>query len=216
LKSIIFNESSHLISADIKTLLKSILSVTYRWRKMVLTIRFWFKVDWNIMHNIFNLRDTEVIICIILVLVKVSRCPHPLYRYWIEYKGIVSYNRETTVNFEPKSYCQYHLSSSVRNWQNTFQQCFDICRDKMRWFVKDYWFHQCLSPLTLSGRIPLRPGVTSVQHYVIKFVSESRHVGCFLRVPRFSPPIKLTPWYNWNIVESGVKHHYYNPKHVQV
>ena len=29
-------------------------------------------------------------------------------------------------------------------------------------------------------------------------------VGNFLRFP---PPIKLTPRYNWNIVESGVKHH---------
>jgi hypothetical protein len=44
-----------------------------------------------------------------------------------------------------------------------------------------------------------------VQHYVIKFVSDLRQVGGFLRTLRFPPPIKLT--YNWNIVESGVKHH---------
>jgi hypothetical protein len=31
-----------------------------------------------------------------------------------------------------------------------------------------------------------------VQHYVIKFVSDLRHVGGFLRVLRFPPPIKLT------------------------
>jgi hypothetical protein len=31
-----------------------------------------------------------------------------------------------------------------------------------------------------------------VQHYVIKFVSDLRHFGGFLRVPRFRPPIKLT------------------------
>ena len=31
-----------------------------------------------------------------------------------------------------------------------------------------------------------------VQHYVIKFVSDLRQVGGFLRVPRFPPPIKLT------------------------
>ena len=33
--------------------------------------------------------------------------------------------------------------------------------------------------------------VYSIQHYVIKFVSDLRYVGGFLRVLRF-PPIKLT------------------------
>ena len=37
-----------------------------------------------------------------------------------------------------------------------------------------------------------------------------RQVGGFLRVLWFPPPIKLTPRYNWNIVESGVKHHQTN------
>ena len=38
-----------------------------------------------------------------------------------------------------------------------------------------------------------------------------RQVGGFLRILRFPPPIKLnTPRYNWNIVESGVKHHQTN------
>jgi hypothetical protein len=32
----------------------------------------------------------------------------------------------------------------------------------------------------------------SIQHYVIKFVSDLRHVGGFLLVLRFPPPIKLT------------------------
>jgi hypothetical protein len=31
-----------------------------------------------------------------------------------------------------------------------------------------------------------------IQHYVIKFVSDLRQVGGFLRIPRFPPPIKLT------------------------
>ena len=34
--------------------------------------------------------------------------------------------------------------------------------------------------------------VYSIQHHVIKFVSELRQVGGFLRVLRFPPPIKLT------------------------
>jgi hypothetical protein len=37
--------------------------------------------------------------------------------------------------------------------------------------------------------------VYSIQHYVIKFVSDLRQVGGFLRVLRFHPPIKLTEQY---------------------
>ena len=46
-----------------------------------------------------------------------------------------------------------------------------------------------------------------VQHYVIKLVGDLRQADGFLLVLRFPPPIKLPPRYNWNIVESGVKHH---------
>jgi hypothetical protein len=38
----------------------------------------------------------------------------------------------------------------------------------------------------------LNQGGRGVQHYMIKFVSDLRHVGGFLRVLRFPPPIKLT------------------------
>jgi hypothetical protein len=47
----------------------------------------------------------------------------------------------------------------------------------------------------------------NVQHYVINFVSDLQQVGGFLEVLRFSPPTNRLPWYNWNIVESGTKHH---------
>ena len=40
-----------------------------------------------------------------------------------------------------------------------------------------------------------------VQHYAIKFVRDLRKVGGFLRV------LRCPPRYNWNIVESGFKHH---------
>ena len=46
-----------------------------------------------------------------------------------------------------------------------------------------------------------------VQHYVIKFVSDLRQFGGFLRVLQFLPPINLTAKIYWNIVESGVKYH---------
>jgi hypothetical protein len=39
---------------------------------------------------------------------------------------------------------------------------------------------------------PAHGEVYSIQHYVIKFVSDLWQVGGFLRVLWFSPPIKLT------------------------
>ena len=39
---------------------------------------------------------------------------------------------------------------------------------------------------------PVHEEVYLIQHYVIKFVSDLRQVGVFLRVIRFPPPIKLT------------------------
>jgi hypothetical protein len=39
---------------------------------------------------------------------------------------------------------------------------------------------------------PVHDEVYSIQHYVIKFVSDVRQDGRFLRVVRFPPPIKLT------------------------
>jgi hypothetical protein len=49
--------------------------------------------------------------------------------------------------------------------------------------------------------------VYSMQHYLIKFVSDSWQIGGFRRILRFPPPIKQTPRYIWNMVESDVKHH---------
>jgi hypothetical protein len=46
------------------------------------------------------------------------------------------------------------------------------------------YHHWCCEFESRSGR--------SVQHYVIKFVSDLRQVGGLLRVLRFPPPIKLT------------------------
>jgi hypothetical protein len=39
---------------------------------------------------------------------------------------------------------------------------------------------------------PVYDEVYSIQHYMIKFVSDLRQVSGFLRVLRFPPPIKLT------------------------
>jgi hypothetical protein len=39
---------------------------------------------------------------------------------------------------------------------------------------------------------PVHGEVYSIQHYVIKFVSDLRQIGGFLRALQFPPPIKLT------------------------
>jgi hypothetical protein len=39
---------------------------------------------------------------------------------------------------------------------------------------------------------PVHDEVYSIQHYVIKFVSDLRQVGGYLRVLKCPPPIKLT------------------------
>ena len=50
--------------------------------------------------------------------------------------------------------------------------------------------------------------VCSIQHYVIKFVSDLRQVDGFLRVRQQK---NWPQRYNWNIVESWAKHHKPNP-----
>ena len=66
-------------------------------------------------------------------------------------------------------------------------------------WIYNYLCNQCLSNL-------IHGWVYSMQYYAIKFVSYLQQVGGFL-----PPPIELTARYNWNIVESGVKHHNPNP-----
>jgi hypothetical protein len=47
---------------------------------------------------------------------------------------------------------------------------------------------------------PAHGEVSSIQHCVIKFVSDLRQVGCFLRVLRFSPPIRVHTDTHYQIV----------------
>jgi hypothetical protein len=53
---------------------------------------------------------------------------------------------------------------------------------------------QTLSLYCLHGKEALLFSIYSIQHYVIKFVSDLWQVSGFLRVLRFPPPIKLTAW----------------------
>ena len=78
-------------------------------------------------------------------------------------------------------------------------------------WIYSYLCNQCISPLTLWGRIPFRRCVldTTLCEKVTMTCCSS---GGFLVVLR-CPPLNKT-WqsrYSWNIVESGVKHHNSNP-----
>jgi hypothetical protein len=66
--------------------------------------------------------------------------------------------------------------------------------------------NQCLSPLTMWVQI-LSDEVYSIQHYVIKFVSDLGRSVVFSGYSDFLHQYNWPPRYNWNIVESGIKHH---------
>ena len=61
------------------------------------------------------------------------------------------------------------------------------------WYL-DLQLHVQSVPITTKvvSSNPVHGEVYSIQHYVIKFVSDLRQVGGFLRVLRFAPPVKLT------------------------
>jgi hypothetical protein len=66
-----------------------------------------------------------------------------------------------------------------------------LCDEVCQWLATDLWFSLynimwwSLS-VTFDGSV-----VFSIQHYVMKFVSDLRQVGGFLQVFWFAPPIKL-------------------------
>ena len=58
------------------------------------------------------------------------------------------------------------------------------------------WYLDLQLPVTsvsiTTKYVSSNPACDSMQHYVIKFVSDLQQVGGFLRVLRFPPPKKLT------------------------
>jgi len=62
-------------------------------------------------------------------------------------------------------------------------------------------------PTNIVSSNPARGEMYSIQHYVIMFVSDLWQGSDFFWELWFPPPINLTARYNWNIVESGIKHH---------
>jgi len=58
-------------------------------------------------------------------------------------------------------------------------------------FTTAYAISDCHHNIVVSSN-PAQGEVYSIQHYVIKFVSDLRQVGGFLRILRFPSQIKLT------------------------
>jgi hypothetical protein len=65
-------------------------------------------------------------------------------------------------------------------------------RGRARWYLDLKLSKQSVPITTVVSSNPVHDEVYSIQHYVIKFVSDLRQVGGFLWVLRFPPPIKLT------------------------
>ena len=98
------------------------------------------------------------------------------------------------------SYCNYSCSctsKSIQHWiqllhkkQNGRKSCHVVIICVMFVPIKFYFLHNF--QYTSCEFESCSGGVYSIHHYVIKFVSDLRQVGSFLRVLGFPPQIKLT------------------------
>ena len=73
---------------------------------------------------------------------------------------------------------------------------------------------QSIPPTTnVVSSNPAHGEVYSIEHYLIKCVSDLRKDGGFFRILQLHPSLKLTATiiYNRNIVENGAKQHNSNP-----
>jgi hypothetical protein len=85
-------------------------------------------------------------------------------------------------------------------------------RQKTTLKTNDWEGPSCRHRMVIGFTTIYARGGYSIQHFVIKFVSDLRHVGGFLYV--YSGFLRQQYWpplYNWNTVERGVKHRYPNP-----
>ena len=99
--------------------------------------------------------------------------------------------------------------NTIANLINVIQVCVNTCKLLWNLYIKvlrvkviyhRYNDYNSISIIGFTTTYAISPITTEfksrsgagVQHYVIKFVSDLRQVGGFLRVHRFPPPIKLT------------------------
>ena len=82
--------------------------------------------------------------------------------------------------------------------------------NRLHYYGITLWYQTIILHITTEvvSLNPVHGEVYSKQHNVWMFVSDFWQLDDFLWLP---PPIKLTATiYNWNIIESGIKHHYPN------
>ena len=65
-------------------------------------------------------------------------------------------------------------------------------QENLKYVFNDKNIYLILKSSTVVSSNPADGEVYSIQHYVIKFVSDLQQVGSFLVIHRFSPPIKMT------------------------
>jgi hypothetical protein len=146
-------------------------------------------------HQSINNTD-EIIIWIWFTLVYYGLCTkyYSQLCYWIiwghwpiaieHYYTYDSLNNEV-IHMLNREVCAQYIQSS---WQGSCHMWTIVV--VIVWQLDNYICNQCMSPLTLWVRILLRWGILYTS-YVITFVIHWRHVGSFLRILRFHPPIKL-------------------------
>ena len=118
-------------------------------------------------------------------------------------------------------YLTYH-KNNVKKWPiqsckkyiHLKWNCYFLQGSLLSWsygsWIYNSLINQCLPPLKLWVRSPFMARCTryNIMWWSLSLLATSnisqKQDGCFLRVLRFLPPIKLTPRYNWNIVESGM------------
>ena len=127
-------------------------------------------------------------------LCKYSLCKYILYVYF------------SFVNYKSKV-CIFHFWNLAFNllffpeiWSESNSSIYFYIVLNKTWKV--YRFDQSLTGLGPEDRSSSRG-----EDCMCSIVSGFRQVGGFLRVLLFPPPIKQIPQYNWNYVESGIKHH---------
>ena len=95
---------------------------------------------------------------------------------------------------KPDFVTQKNINHEWHDWNVVLSEWYHICgvgrhgRDRMVVGLATAY----VSSVTKGvGWNPAHRGMHSTQHYVIKFISVLRQVGCFLRVLRLPPPIEL-------------------------
>jgi hypothetical protein len=105
--------------------------------------------------------------------------------------SVVYWQQEMTKNIG----CQISMEYNIQNCLNhywIFNYNYIYCREFGKFLSYLPLFTTMCCFLCTSVTTSLSGELYSIQHYVIMFVSDLRHVSDFLRILQFPPPVKLT------------------------